>query len=113
MVKDMTDIDAAKYYEDPANLKLGKRLAGPSLARSGLNEHVPVRFTAAVVAQVKTLAAEDGVSVSSWIRRLVMLEIERRSTPVTRPSAYSPGWLTVEPTPEETRGYATGRLISA
>ena len=45
--------------------------------------HVPVRFSESVIARVKTLASIDGVTVSTWIRNLVLKEVERRSPPTT------------------------------
>lgn len=69
---------AARFYEDPANLEV----AGPPQhvvrTRGRLSSHVPIRFSAAAIAKVKYLADEDGLTVSSWVRRLVERELERR-----------------------------------
>ena len=48
---------------------------------------MPVRFPQAVIDAVKRLADRDGVTVSSWIRRLVIAEVTRRQpAAVTEPS---------------------------
>jgi hypothetical protein len=77
------DAAAAEYYEDPAH----RRLTGSPRKRPGqaprLTTHVPVRFSATVIERVKELAAEDGKSVSSWIRDVVDREVLRREQPRT------------------------------
>ena len=76
---------AQEYYADPAN----QVPAGPARQRSGrrLSATVPVRFPQAVIDSVKRLADHDGVTVSSWIRRVVMREVMRRQpAAVTAPS---------------------------
>ena len=76
----MSDPDdaAAAYYEDPEN----RRLSGRGVRRSGqaarLTTHVPIRFSAAVIERVKELAAEEGKTVSSWIRDVIDQEVLRR-----------------------------------
>jgi hypothetical protein len=76
----MSDRDdaAAAYYEDPRH----RRLTGQGRKRSGqmprLTTHVPIRLSAAVIERVKELAAEDGKTVSSWIREVIDQEILRR-----------------------------------
>ena len=67
---------AQEYYADPAN----QVPAGPVRRRSArrLTATVPVRFPQAVIDSVKRLADHDGVTVSSWIRRVVMDEVMRR-----------------------------------
>jgi hypothetical protein len=44
---------------------------------------IPVRFAPDVIEVVKRFAAQDGVTVSTWIRRLVDREIQRRQPPAT------------------------------
>jgi ATP-dependent Clp protease ATP-binding subunit ClpC len=44
-----------------------------------LSEHVSVRFPVALAAAAKQVAAAEGMEVSSWIRREVEREIDRRS----------------------------------
>lgn len=76
----MSDRDdaAAAYYEDPEH----RRLTGRGRKRPGqvprLTTHVPIRLSAAVIERVKELAAEEGKTVSSWIREVIDQEILRR-----------------------------------
>jgi hypothetical protein len=76
----MSDRDdaAAAYYEDPEN----RQLKGPGhkLPRQPgrLTTHVPIRFSAGIIERVKDLAADDGKTVSSWIRDVVEREVLRR-----------------------------------
>lgn len=65
-----------EFYRDPAN----QVPAGPAYRRTGrrLSATVPVRFPQAIIDAVKRLADQDGVTVSSWIRRLVAREVMRR-----------------------------------
>ena len=77
-----TDNDANAFYSDPENL----RPAGPARRRSEgrvLSSHIPVRFNPSLVVAVKAIADLEGLSVSTWIRRLVTREIERHRPPVT------------------------------
>ncbi len=66
----MSDAEAFEYYEDPA-----KREPAPGPPRRRperpLTQHVPVRFPAETIEQVKRLADADGMTVSAWIRRAV------------------------------------------
>jgi hypothetical protein len=50
-----------------------RRTTGPVLT-----SHVPVRFPPEMIEAVKTLADQDGMTVSSWIRQVIRLEIQRR-----------------------------------
>jgi predicted DNA binding CopG/RHH family protein len=77
----MDDQEALDFYRDPANLEP----AGPSFERKGprLSSTVPVRFPQEMIAAVRRLATQDGITVSTWIRRLVASEIERREPPTT------------------------------
>jgi predicted DNA binding CopG/RHH family protein len=76
----MSDRDdaAAAYYEDPEN----RRLKGPGQKRAQqpgrLTTHVPIRFSSGIIERVKDLAADDGKTVSSWIRDVVEREVLRR-----------------------------------
>jgi hypothetical protein len=73
----MSDRDdaAAAYYDLPEN----REPAGPGRKRSmqsrRLSTHVPIRFSATVIARVKELAADDGKTVSSWIRDVIEREV--------------------------------------
>jgi hypothetical protein len=112
MVRTVSDNDAT-YYSDASNLKPGRRVGSLPPPTAAMKEHVPIRFSAAVIAQVKTLAAEDGATVSSWIRRLVLHEIERRSRPRSVAGAYESSWIAFSfssPIPDAT--IATARLTS-
>ena len=66
----MSDAEAFEHYEDPA-----KRQPAPGPPRRRphrqLTQHVPVRFPAETIDQVKGLADADGMTVSAWIRRAV------------------------------------------
>lgn len=65
----LNDAEAFQHYDDPTN----HEPAGAPRRRSGrsLTHHVPVRFPADTIAQVKRLADADGMTVSAWIRRAV------------------------------------------
>lgn len=43
-----------------------------------LTAHVPVRFPADLIAEVKELAQQDGRTVSNWIRVVIDAEVTRR-----------------------------------
>jgi len=77
----MNGKEDAAFYKDPANLQAGQRVTPKS--RPSMKGHVPIRFPEDVIAQVKLLAERDGLTVSSWIRTLVLHELERRSAPTT------------------------------
>jgi len=90
------DDELARFYEDSAHL----RPAGPPVrkvrSRRALESHVPVRFSAETVAMARLLAAEEGITVSSWIRRLVAREIAVRMPTVTTADA-TVAWSWTEP----------------
>jgi predicted DNA binding CopG/RHH family protein len=71
----------ARNYEDASTLRAGKRVTPEN--RPQLRGHIPVRFPESLIERIKALATEDGLTVSSWIRHLVTLEIDRRSVPIT------------------------------
>ena len=66
----MSDAEAFEYYEEPA-----KREPAPGPPRRRperqLTQHVPVRFPAETIEQVKRLADSESLTVSAWIRRAV------------------------------------------
>jgi antitoxin component of RelBE/YafQ-DinJ toxin-antitoxin module len=72
--------DNIEPYKDPEDVRGGRRL--PS-TRPAMKGHVPVRFSEELIGQVKILAQQDGMTVSTWIRRLVVREVEQRSLPRT------------------------------
>ena len=76
----MNDKEAAEYYNRPDAFRAGERVTPPSRKMSG---HVPVRFPDATIQQIKQFAAEDGMSVSNWIRRAVDRELRHRARPYT------------------------------
>lgn len=65
-----------EYYADPENrIPAG---TGRRRASKPLTTHVPIRFSAEIIARVKQLAEMDHKTVSSWIRDVVETEVERR-----------------------------------
>jgi predicted DNA binding CopG/RHH family protein len=77
----MDDKEALEYYRDPEN----QVPAGEGHQRQGrrLSSTVPVRFSQDMLTAVRRFATQDGINVSTWIRRLVAKEIERRQPPAT------------------------------
>ncbi len=81
-VCDPNNPDCAAYlhYSDPADrqsaegAKPRRRRDQPRL----LDRHVPIRFKAEVIEQAKAVAEAEGLTVSSWIRRLVERELGPR-----------------------------------
>jgi predicted DNA-binding protein len=73
----MSDAEAFRYYEDPAKREPAP---GPPRRRPArpLTQHVPVRFPAETIEQVRTLAEADGLTVSAWIRRAVERTLRER-----------------------------------
>jgi len=76
----MNDAEAFEFYNDPANLVP----AGPAHRRKArpLTQHVPVRFPAATIEQVKQLAEADGMTVSAWIRNVVERSLRERGAAI-------------------------------
>jgi hypothetical protein len=66
----VSDAEAFEHYEDPANREPAPGAPRRRPARP-LTEHVPVRFPATTIDQVRRLAEADGMTVSAWIRRAV------------------------------------------
>lgn len=106
----MTDEEAMEFYADPEN----QRTAGPGVRRSGpaLSTHVRVRFSPEMIAAVKRFADEDHSTVSTWIRKVVAREIDRRRESETGlgPTP-TPRISTREQRPSEEFTSATGRPI--
>lgn len=69
----MDDREAYEFYADPAN----RVISGPGRKRTGqrLTSMSSVRFAPEVVETVKAMASREGITVGSWIRRLVDREI--------------------------------------
>lgn len=77
----VSDAEAFGYYEDPAKREPAP---GPPRRRPSrrLTQHVPVRFPAETIEQVKTLAAAGGMTVSAWIRQTVERTLRQRGSAV-------------------------------
>lgn len=58
-----------------------RAVSGPAVAlpRRRLTSYLPVRFAPDVLARARSLAVEDGMSISSWVRRLVEREVASRT----------------------------------
>ena len=69
MTHHMTPDEEYQFYARPEN----QQPQGPGRRR--LNATVPVRFTAELLEQVRSAAAAEDRSVSSWIRRAVEHEL--------------------------------------
>lgn len=71
------DDEMASIYSDPENRKgVGAPRKKPQPERR-LTQHVPIRFSAETIGRARMLADRAGLTVSSWIRRLVEQEIQR------------------------------------
>ena len=77
------DAAAWEHYDDPANREpaAGAPQRLPRLPRPPLTEYVPVRFTDATFAELRSWAAEEGLTMSALIRRLVDDALARRRPP--------------------------------
>jgi hypothetical protein len=83
-VQTMTNEQAeADFYAREGGAQLGERVT--PTGRRPMTGHVPVRFPQTTIDQIKTLAAEDGVTVSTWIRRVVDEAVRSRSASKTEP----------------------------
>jgi hypothetical protein len=73
----MSDAAAFEFYDDPANREPA---AGPARRRQArpLTQHVPVRFSAETIEQVRRVADADGMTISAWIRRAVDRELRQQ-----------------------------------
>ncbi len=104
----MDDRQAHEFYADPAN----QVSAGPAYRRTGrrLSATVPVRFPQAMIDAVKRLADRDGVTVSSWIRRVVIREVMRRQPAAVTMASSQPALFEAwsPPTPPPATG---GRAV--
>jgi predicted DNA-binding protein len=73
----VSDAEAFQHYDDPE-----KREPAPGAPRRRserpLTQHVPVRFPAETIEQVRRLAEADGMTVSAWIRRAVERTLRQR-----------------------------------
>lgn len=84
----MTEAAAHEFYKDPEHLAVaGPGQRPPQPLKSGM---IPVRFTPDTIAAVKRVAKQDGLTVSTWIRRLVGRELQRRLPSITSPRTETP-----------------------
>jgi hypothetical protein len=74
----VNDREAYEFYLDPEHLKP----VGPGRRpkRRPLANMTAVRFTPEAIEAVKAVAHKEGITVSSWIRRLVQRELEAPET---------------------------------
>jgi hypothetical protein len=72
---DQPDCAAYLHYLDPANRQPAEGAAAYRVPRRRLSRHVPIRFEADVIDRAKVVAEAEGLTVSSWIRRLVEREL--------------------------------------
>jgi len=73
--------DEARYYARADALSAGARVT--PAARPRLSGHVPVRFPVSTIDLIKRFSIEDGVTVSTWVRRTVDKAIAMRATATT------------------------------
>ncbi len=88
MAEEMDPTQAYEHYMDSANLVPAGAAHRP--VRPAKSSMVPVRFAPDMIAAVKRFAGYDGMTVSTWIRRLVAKEIERRQPPATSTAPAEP-----------------------
>lgn len=98
----MSDEEAFEHYKDPDNRTPAGGVS--PVPKSALSRHVPIRFRPSTIAKAKVIAERDGMTVSSWIRRVVEREVERRmpASPETHRSG-SGGWQVVQSSNPEAR----------
>lgn len=99
----MSDDQAYNYYADDTHQQPGERITD-RISRQRMTGHVPVRFPQETIARIKAIADHDGLTVSTWIRRLVMHEIERRLPSISIGSPVEVSWLTPQPPSMTTKG---------
>jgi hypothetical protein len=73
----MSDAAASDHYSDPANREPAVGRPRRRQARP-LTQHVPVRFSAQTIEQVRRVAGADGMTISAWIRRAVDRELRQQ-----------------------------------
>jgi hypothetical protein len=71
------DCAAYQHYLDPAHRQAAEDASVYRVPARRLTSHVPIRFRADVIEQVKALAEDEGLTVSSWIRQAVELALQR------------------------------------
>lgn len=107
----MKEAEAHEFYKDPEHLAV----AGPGEppARRLKSGMIPVRFTPDMIAAVKRVASQDGMTVSTWIRRLVGRELHRRLPSQTGPRIETPAihFDYLESTAPKSETYTLGILV--
>jgi predicted DNA binding CopG/RHH family protein len=111
----MREEQAHQFYKAPEHLAT----AGPGQRRqrpmkTGM---IPVRFTPEMIGAVKRFASQDGMTVSTWIRRLVGKEIQRRQPSATASMTMAPAVqlrypAVLQPRSETASGVDSERLIA-
>lgn len=83
---EMSDLEAYDYYAKSEN----QMPVGPAHRRTipVKPAHPHIRFNPEVIEQIKSLAAADNITVSSWVRKVIDAEIKRR-TLLERMSQYA------------------------
>lgn len=76
--------EEADFYRRKEGARAGERVTPARSAR--MVGHVPVRFQQSMIDRIKALSAEEGVTVSTWIRRAVDEAVRARAVTQTRPS---------------------------
>lgn len=77
MTEPMTPDEEYEFYARPEN----QEPAGPPRRRRArLGAPIPVRFPEDLLAKIRAHAAADDRSVSSWIRRAVEHELQRKAS---------------------------------
>ena len=72
----------ADFYGKHGGARLGERVTPPK--RPTMSGHVPVRFQQSTIERIKAISAEEGVTVSTWIRRVIDEAVRARLTPQTK-----------------------------
>jgi hypothetical protein len=81
----VSDAEAFEHYDDPANREPAPGAPDRRSDRP-LTQHVPVRFPAETIEQVRRLAESDGMTVSAWIRRAVERTLRQRGADTLEPA---------------------------
>jgi predicted DNA binding CopG/RHH family protein len=71
------DCAAYLHYQNPANRQPAGNAHARAVQPRRLSRHVPIRFEAETIERAKELAEQEGLTVSSWIRRAVEQALQR------------------------------------
>jgi predicted DNA binding CopG/RHH family protein len=111
-MEEMSDEQAYDHYADESHQKLGERVT-ERIPRPRMTGHVPVRFPQEAIASIKAIADHDGLTVSTWIRQVVMREIERRLPSASIGRTFEVAWTFSPETPAVTTAGAKPELALA